>query len=113
MRRSVVLGSFAGVFLTPSCPPCLRESFPGFYYYFSLLGFVFIIILFIFFIGLFISTGPLGFHVTGVIGARTGGLWLGCGMYWSLGALPPWGVIAVAAPGPLGTQPPFATWALT
>ena len=28
------------------------------------------------------------------------------------GGLPPWGVIVVAAPGSLGTQPPFATWAL-
>ena len=37
---------------------------------------------------------------------------LGCGLYWSLRALPPWGVIEVAAPGFLGTKPPFATWTL-
>ena len=64
-------------------------------------------------VGLFISTGPLGFCVTGAIGACAGGSWMGCGLYWSLWALPPWGVIAVAAPGSWGTQPPFATWALT
>ena len=29
-----------------------------------------------------------------------------------LGVLAPWGAIAVAAPGPLGHLPPFATWAL-
>ena len=31
----------------------------------------------------------------------------------SVGVLPPWGVIAVAAPWPLGTQLPLAMWALT
>ena len=31
----------------------------------------------------------------------------------SVGVLPPLGVIAVAAPWPLGTQPPLAMWALT
>ena len=29
-----------------------------------------------------------------------------------VGVLPPWGVIAVAAPWPMGTQPPLATQAL-
>ena len=29
-----------------------------------------------------------------------------------LGVLAPWGAIAVAATGPLGHLPPFATWAL-
>ena len=29
-----------------------------------------------------------------------------------VGFLPPWGVIAVAAPWPMGTQPPLATQAL-
>ena len=31
----------------------------------------------------------------------------------SMGVLPPWGVIAVAAAWPLGTQPPLVMWALT
>ena len=81
MRRSVVLGSFAGVFLVPSgrsCPPYLKESFPGFLLsFFSLLGFVVIILLLLLSVslfGLFISTGPLGFCVTGVIG----------GLHWGL-----------------------------
>ena len=30
-----------------------------------------------------------------------------------VGVLPPWGIIAVAAPWPMGTQPPLATQALT
>ena len=108
-----------GIFLVPSRPPRLRKSCPGFLLLFFFIGicdhyFIVIIIstVSIFFVELFISTGPLGFCVTGVIGACAGGLWLDCGLYWSLGALPPWGVIAVAAPGPLGTQLPFATWAL-
>ena len=37
------------------------------------------------------------------------GLWVGR----SVGVLPPWGVIAVATPWSLGTQPPLAMWALT
>ena len=37
------------------------------------------------------------------------GLWVWAGQ---LGVLAPWGAIAVAAPGPLGHLPPFATWAL-
>ena len=37
------------------------------------------------------------------------GLWVGR----SVGVLLPWGVIAVATPWSLGTQPPLAMWALT
>ena len=45
-----------------------------------------------------------------VTGAIVGG-WAQVGM--PVGVLSPWGVIAVAAPWPMGTQPPLATQALT
>ena len=47
---------------------------------------------------------------------RRGGGWLVAAGLWvgrSVGVLPPWGVIAVATPWSLGTQPPLAMWALT
>ena len=87
LEASVVPGSLAGVFLIPSHPPCLRDPFLGSLLLFSLsVLVVFIIYLFIylffpllllglllsFFFGLFISTGPLGFCVTGAIGGGAG-----------------------------------------
>ena len=113
---------------SPPTLPVLGIPSLGVYYYFSILVlvvFILVLIIFIylffslflglllsFFFGLFISTGPLGFCVTGAIGVGAGGSWLGCGLYWSLGALLPWCVFAVAAPGSLGIQPPFAAWVL-
>ena len=89
LEASVVQGSLACVFLIPFHPPCLRDPFPGSLLLFSLLVLVaFIFYLFIyflfffpllllglllsFFFGLFISTGPLGFCVTGAIGGGAG-----------------------------------------
>ena len=46
---------------------------------------------------------------------RRGGGWLLVAGLWvgrSVGVLLPWGVIAVATPWSLGTQPPLAMWAL-
>ena len=45
-------------------------------------------------------------------GRRCGGLVAGLRVGRPVGVLPPWGVIAVAAPWPMGTQPPLATQAL-
>ena len=79
----------------PSLPPLswFRVSLrPGFFSLFQ--GFVH-----------FTSTGD---------GCRSGGLGLVLGLLVGkpVGVLPPWGVIAVAAPWPMGTQPPLATRAL-
>ena len=59
-----------------------------------------------------------GLSVTGaVVGGwargRGGRLVAGLRVGRPVGVLPPWGVIAVAAPWPMGTQPPFATQALS
>ena len=68
-----------------------------------------------FFRGWFILL-PLGFWpqcdgcYSGGLGA--GGLVAGLRVGRPVGVLPPWGVIAVAAPWPMGTQPPLATQAL-
>ena len=45
-------------------------------------------------------------------GGRCGGLVAGLRVGRPVGVLPPWGLIAVAAPWPMGTQPPLATQAL-
>ena len=45
-------------------------------------------------------------------GGGCGGLVAGLQVGRPVGALPPWGLIAVAAPWPMGTQPPLATQAL-
>ena len=76
--------------------------------------FVFVF-LFFFFGGLFILL-PLGFWpqcdgcYSGGLGVE--GLVAGLRVGRSVGVVPPWGVIAVAAPWPMGTQPPLATQAL-
>ena len=58
--------------------------------------------------GLFILL-PLGFWPQ-----CDGGGWLVAGLRVCrpVGVLPPWAVIVVAAPWPIGTQPPLATLAL-
>ena len=45
-------------------------------------------------------------------GGGGGGLVAGVRVGRPVGVLPPWAVIAVAAPWPMGTQPPLATQAL-
>ena len=44
-------------------------------------------------------------------GLGTGGLVAGLQVGRPVGVLPPWGVIAIAAPWPMGIQPPLATQA--
>ena len=46
-------------------------------------------------------------------GLGAGGLVAGLRAGIPVGVVPPWDVIAVAAPWPMGTQPPLATRALT
>ena len=62
---------------------------------------------------LFYFHWPSGLSVMGaVVGTGRGALVAGLLVDRPVGVLPPWGVITVSTPWPMGTQPPLATRAL-
>ena len=108
-----VLHCSSVAFLLPSLPPSafLVKGLP------LLPKFFFCFRFFPCFGGLFILR-PLGFWpqcdgcYSGGLGAGGGGLVAGLQVGRPVGVLPPWDLIAIAAPWPMGTQPPLATQAI-
>ena len=101
-----VLHCSSVAFLLPPLPPSafLVESLPLLPSFFVLFSFFFLVLEVCSFYVLWAS----GLNLTGVIvgGWVQGGLVAGLRVGRPVGVLPPWGVIAVAAPWPIGTQPP-------